>query len=254
MNKPIVICENSFQIAWAQAIRKLCANHWEAWNVIVQINHPEHFNEDINNLLEYFVKINKTKDNNLIPQKHIAHTIFPQRFYKYGISKDILYNKYWRFFNRPREKPRPGWGTYFARMIKYPTPTDDIDQLGNIIKNINNRPKNYGASYTIIIPCPDRDINKTIGAPCLNYITIQTERIPNHNNTKIINMLAVYRNHDFTRRTYGNYFGLCNLLKYIAHETNSQVGTLTCVSSHAFVPIYRSVLLGIANKILEVAF
>jgi hypothetical protein len=117
--------------------------------------------------------------------------------------------------------------------------------------NINTRDKNYGASNTITIPCPNIDSNKIMGAPCLNYVTIQTENVPNQNNIKIINMLAVYRNHDFTRRAYGNYLGLCNLLKYIAHETNSQIGTLTCVSSHAFVSNFGSTLLSIANNILE---
>jgi thymidylate synthase len=254
MNKPIVICEDSFQIAWARVIMQLRTNHWEAWNVIVQINRPELFEKNINNQLECFVKKYKTRKNKLILPKHVAHTIFPQTFFTNSVSRERLYTKYWRFFKRPRKKPRPGWGTYFARMIKYPTSIGDIDQLGCIIDNINDRSKNYGASYTIVIPCPHKDINKIMGAPCLNYITIQTEKISNTSNTKIINLLAVYRNHDFTRRTYGNYYGLCNLLKYIAHETNSLVGTLTCVSSHASVPSYRSTLLGIANNILGVTF
>lgn len=252
MNKPIVICEDSFQTAWAKAILELYANKWDAWNIVVQINHPELFNKDVNKTLENFVKENNTEESKLIPQKHVAHTIFPQRFFTNGISRERLYSNYWRFFDRPRKKPRSGWGTYFARMIRYPTLSGDIDQLGSIIDHINDRTINYRASHTIIIPCPHKDLNRTMGAPCLNYITIQTEDSCNLTNKKIINMLAVYRNHDFTRRTYGNYFGLCNLLRYIAHETNSQIGTLTCVSSHAFVPTCKSVLLGIANKILEV--
>jgi len=253
MNRPIVICEDSFQIAWAQAVIKLHENHWEAWNVIVQIEHPKLFNKNFNKLLDYFVKKYNKQNDNLMSPKHVAHTIFPQRFFIKGITRKNLYKKYWRFFDRPREKPRSGWGTYFVRMIQYPTPNGNIDQLGNIIDNINDRPKNYGASYTIVIPCPHKDLNKIMGAPCLNYITVQTENLPNLKNKKNINMLAVYRNHDFTKRAYGNYLGLCNLLEYIAHETNSHVGTLTCVSSHAFVPNYKSELLDIANNIIEVA-
>lgn len=247
MNKPIIVCEDSFQIAWAKALFELRTNQWNAWNVIVQINHPELFEKKIHNLFEDFAN-----NNNLISPKHVAHTIFPQTFYMKGISKQKLYTKYMRFFKRPREKTRSGWGTYFERMIKYPAPNGDIDQLGNIINNINSRVKNYGASYTIVIPCPHRDLNKIMGAPCLNYITIQTENDTKLKNMKIINMLAVYRNHDFTNRTYGNYLGLCNLLKYLANETNSNIGTLTCVSSHAFVPEHRSLLMEIANIILGV--
>jgi thymidylate synthase len=251
MNSPIVICENSFQLVWAQAIIALKTNHWDAWNIVVQIDHPELFNKKINNLLEEFVKKHKTEENKLISPKHVAHTIFPQRFFTKGISKDKLYEKYWRFFKRPRKEPRHGWGTYFVRMISYPTPDGDIDQLGGIIKNINDRPKNYGASYTIVIPCPHQDLNRIMGGPCLNYITIQTENASGLKDIKIINMLAVYRNHDFTKRAYGNYLGLCHLLKYIAHETNSQIGTLTCVSSHAFLQECKQPLLEIANAILR---
>jgi thymidylate synthase len=246
MNKPIVICENSFQVAWAQAILALTDNHWDAWNIVVQIDHPELFDKYIHNLLENFAK-----RNNLISQKHVAHTIFPQRFFTNGITRDKLYEKYLRFFKRPRKEPRHGWGTYFVRMISYSTPDGDVDQLGGIINNIKDRSKNYGASYTIVIPCPHQDLNKIMGGPCLNYITIQTENTSGIKDTKIINMLAVYRNHDFTKRAYGNYLGLCHLLKYIAHETNSQIGTLTCVSSHAFIQEYKRPLLEIANTILE---
>lgn len=246
MNKPIVICENSFQVGWAKTIKELQTHDWSAWNVIVQIDNPELFDNDIDILLTTFAK-----NNNIIIPKHVAHTIFPQSFYINGITKENLYKKYWRFFNRPREKPRKGWGTYFKRMIKYPTQNGYTDQLDNIICKINNNEKNYGSSNIIVIPYPDTDSKKIMGAPCLNYITIQTENIYGTNNKKIINLLAVYRNHNFTERTYGNYLGLCNLIKYIANETNSEIGTLTCISSHAYVQNYKIELLQISETILE---
>ena len=247
MNKPIVICEDSFQVAWARAINELRDKGWEAWNLVVQINQPELFNNDNNILLEDFAR-----RHGLISQKHVAHTIFPQTFFSKGISRTKLYKKYWRFFNRPRIEARHGWGTYFGRMIKYPAPYGTcVDQLGSIIDHIKEWQRNYKASHTIIIPNPYNDMNKTMGAPCLNYITIQPENALDPKEPKTINMLAVYRNHDFTERAYGNYFGLCNLMKYIVNETNSQIGTLTCISSHAYVPTHNLELLQISNTILE---
>jgi len=243
MNIPILINEISFQIAWAKAVKILSDNSWNMWNIIVQINNPELFDKGSDDLLTSFAK-----KNNIIIPKHVAHTIFPQSFYSNGITKENLYKKYWRFFDRPREKPRNGWGTYFQRMIKYPIHNVSIDQLGTIIDSINNRERNYGASYFIIIPCPDKDLNIIMGAPCLNYITVQVENVSEN---KTINLLAVYRNHDFLRKVYGNYYGLCNLLKYIAHETNSKIGTLTCISSHAYVDDFKNELLHISETILE---
>ena len=242
MNRPIVICENSFQIAWAQAILALSDHNWNAWNLLLQIDHPELYDKTTDDLLVSFAKKQK-----LILPKHVAHTIFPQTFLKNNISKDRLYEKYWRFFKMSRKMPHSGWGTYFERMIRYSTPKGDIDQLGSIIDNIKSRSRNYGASYTMVIPYPHRDLNKLMGAPCLNYITIQVEKTETR---KKINLLAVYRNHDFTERAYGNYWGLCNLLKYIVQETNCSMGTLTCVSSHAFVPKNREEIVAIANNIL----
>jgi thymidylate synthase len=248
MNIPILIFEKSFQLAWAKAVMELSSHHWIAWNVVVQIDNPMQYNNDFNNLLEQF-----SIKNGLISPKHVAHTIFPETFYQNGISRSKLYYKYWRFFNRPREKPRSGWGTYFERMIEYSTPNGNIDQLGNIIDNINKRPVNYGASHIMVIPYLDREANKIMGGPCLNYITIQTENVAEHRGKEVINLLAVYRNHDFTERTYGNYWGLCNLIKYIAYETKSEIGKLTCVSSHAFAQNHKRALVDIANDIIRVS-
>jgi len=245
MNRPIVICENSFQIVWAKAILALKSHNWSAWNVLAQIDYPELYDKTMDGLLKSFAE-----RQGLILPKHVAHTIFPQTFLKDGVSRDRLYEKYWRFFKLSRKKPHSGWGTYFERMIRYSTPNGDIDQLGSIIDNIKSRSRNYGASYTMVIPYPNRDLNKLMGAPCLNYVTIQVENTTKPIEKKKINLLAVYRNHDFTERAYGNYLGLCNLLKYVAQETDSLIGTLTCVSSHAFVPKNKEELLVIANNIL----
>ncbi len=243
MNKPIVICEDSFQLVWAKAINELNANHWKAWNIIAQINVPKLFDSDNNKLLEAFAK-----KNTLISPKHVAHTIFPKTFFKDDISRTRFYEKYWKFFKWSRKRAHSGWGTYFERMIRYSTSNGNIDQLGSIIDNIKNRSRNYGAAHTIIIPYPHRDLNKLMGSPCLNYITVQVEESATSERT--INLLAVYRNHDFTERAYGNYLGLCDLLKYISCETNSLIGTLTCISSHAYVLKGKSELLKIAGTIL----
>ena len=247
MNRPIIICEDSFQTTWAKAIIALSDNHWKVWNLVVQINCPNLFNENNNNLLIQFAKM-----YNLIPPKDVAHTIFPQTFYKGNVPREKLYKKYWKFFAWSRKRPNSGWGTYFERMINYSTLEKGVDQLGRIIDNINSRHTNYGASYNIIIPYPHRELNQIMGAPCLGYITIQVEYSTTSKDRKRINTLAVYRNHDFEKRAYGNYMGLCNLLKYISYETNSEIGMLTCVSSRASVTNHKTQLLNIANSIIGV--
>lgn len=231
MNKPILISSSNFQSAWAEAIIKLKENRWTIWNLVVQIANPSEIYG------QYHREVTKfAKENNLIPPDQVAYTIIPfhscyskcgrEKFYK-------MARKYFRLVKRRR--PRV-WGSYFERMIDY-CPSGDkskkFDQLGNIIDSINRRSTNYGKSYFMIIPYPEKQAKRTMGAPCLNYVTVQVEKAPNR--TKTVNLMAVYRNHDFLKRAYGNYYGLCKLLEYIALETNSNLGVVTCVSSHAFV-------------------
>ena len=68
---------------------------------------------------------------------------------------------------------------------------------------------------------------------------------------RTISLLAVYRNHDFRERTFGNYWGLCSLLKYICTETDSSMGSITCISSHAYVDTNKTELVTLAEKIAQ---
>lgn len=244
MNVPIVIHEQSFQKAWAKAIMTLKDMKWSGWNLIVQVDNCSMIQEKNHNVMEKYAK-----QHGLIGQNQVSYTIFPYKLYKEGVGRERFYKYYWRYFEKTRHMEHSGWGTYFERMIRYVSGNKTIDQLGSIIDNINNRDKTFQAAYTMLIPYPHRDSNKMMGAPCLNYVTVQVEN--NNVYDKQINLLAVYRNHDFTERAYGNYYGLCNLLNYIANETNAIAGNLTCISSHAYVPNYKKELASIAEGILN---
>lgn len=246
MNAPTVIVDSNFQEVWAQALLKLKANHWKMWNLIVQINCPSAIDIEIQDSVMQFAKL-----HGLITPVQVAHTIFPYKYYKQGTSRDMLYKKYWRYFQFTRTQPHRGWGTYFERMIRYSPDGNDghaVDQLSNIIDAINGRSTNYGAAYVIVIPYPQKESKRKMGAPCLNYLTVQVEA--GEIQRYCINLLAVYRNHDFLERAYGNYLGLCKLLEYIAAETNSEVGKLTCISSHAYVQNHKRELESLAGFIL----
>jgi thymidylate synthase len=243
MNTPIVICEMNFQEAWRKACIILSENNWELWDVIVEVQKPLNIDEDYNEVVTKFAK-----DHRLIKPKDVAYTIFPYGFYDLCKDSEQLYKKYWRFYRYTRKKEHSGWGTYFERMIGYENGTKPVDQLGNIIKSINLSDRILRAAYTMIIPKPGYENIRHLGSPCLNYVAIRTE--PTQSGRRI-NLLAVYRNHDFLERAYGNYFGLCKLLEYIACETNSEVGRLTCISSHAYVPELKKDLRNFISSVHE---
>ena len=226
MNTPHLIINDSFQHCWIQAIKFLQRNRWDCFNLIVHIKEPLIFYSDINEKIISFAK-----SNNFLTPKHVAYTIFPQGLYRVKGSASKLYRSYNRIAPNLIRKSNNKWGTYFQRMISYKRDNNIINQLQNIIEKINTRQSTSKAAYTIVIEEAGNETVRKMGAPCLNYIAIQLES----GSPRKISMLCTYRNHDFLQRAYGNYLGLCNLLKFLAEETDSAVGTITCISSHAYV-------------------
>ncbi len=244
MNQPLVITDESYQIAWAKAIIELKRNNWDIWNLVVQIKNPTLNDDRITGILCEFAGT-----HGLITPEHVEHTIFPTRLYRKYPEKALLYRAYKKYFTLTRKMDHSGWGTYFQSMIHYPTENGYIDQLGNIIEKINERPITYKTAYVMLIPEPERDRNKIMAAPCLNYVALQLENEEEARHGRQISLLAVYRNHDFMHRAFGNYLGLCSLLKYICAETDSTIGCITCISSHAFVENQKNELIAIAREI-----
>lgn len=177
--------------------------------------------------------------NGLKSPKHVAYTIFPSSLARNRNRRKIfdLYNKKNGVFDRIRT----GWGTYFRRMTHYATSQGCVNQLERILIAIRRdigRGKAFSAAYSMTIPVPGSENSKPRGSPCLNYIAIQIQK----GSPDKVGMLAVYRNHEFCERAYGNYLGLCQLLRFIADETGCQAGPLTCISSHAYVNANKNAL------------
>lgn len=157
----------------------------------------------------------------------VSATIFPKRVYEIlGCNRKKLYEKYPRIHKVLKRK----WGSYFGQMINWKDNETSLNQIEEIINMINERDNILRAAYTIQIVDPTKHLGWTRGAPCLNQVLIQLE-----NNPRKISLLAIYRNHDFGVKAYGNYIGLGHLLEFLACQTNFDVGTVTCVSSHAFI-------------------
>jgi hypothetical protein len=230
-------------MAWIAALKFLSKKHWDLPNLVVHISNVNNFDSDIHEDISEFTRI-----NGLLGPKHVAYTIFPHKLYRGRGTADRLYELY----NKPkglykwtRSRPHRGWGTYFRRMTHYENGNGSINQLDNIVNAINNRQKIYQAAYTIVIEKPGRETIRPLGAPCLNYIAVQLTP----GNPRTISLLCIYRNHDFLERAYGNYWGLCNLIKFLSEETQSTPGALTCVSSHAYVNSNKTQILELLRGI-----
>jgi hypothetical protein len=228
INNPVCIESNNFQNVWLDVVRRLMISHWELRNLMVQIRNPGLLDQAFHAKMEAFAK-----EQGIRGPKHVAYTIFPHRLYDNRGDAPSLFTAY----NKPQgmfDRIKTGWGTYFRRMTHYEGSTSVVNQLDNIIKAIKDRENLSKAAYSIVIQQPGGETVRPLGGPCLNYIAVQAE--PGQEDQPLtLGLLAVYRNHDFLERAYGNYWGLCNLLMFLAKEVGGTSGPLTCVSSHAYV-------------------
>jgi thymidylate synthase len=242
INEPVAYATESFQQAWLDAVRLLMNSHWELRNLVVQIRNPTSIDQGFHDRVEEFAR-----QESLLGPKHVAYTIFPHGLYqKIGNCPQLFraYNRSNGLYERLQRR-KPSWGTYFRRMTHYEKSGTPVNQLGNIIEAIRTRRTVSKAAYTVVIQNPGGETVRPLGGPCLNYLAFQIEA----EKSMVMGLLAVYRNHDFLERAYGNYWGLCNFLIFLANEVNAVVGPLTCVSSHAYVSQKRAALKAFAGSL-----
>ncbi len=241
IDAPHVISETSFQAAWIAATRHLRQNHWAVRNLVVQVGDPTDFEQTLNDRLSDFAH----NLGNIAP-KHVAYTIFPHGLYaKCGTAAKLYesYNRKGGLCERLVRRANNHWGTYFQRLTAYQTSNGTVNQLEKILSAVRSDPTTYSAAFSMTTQKPGSDTTRRMGGPCLNYIAVQLDAGP----PLTLGLLCTYRNHDFLERAYGNYWGLCNLLKFMADETGARPGPLTCISSKAFVDKHKTQL----NQVLD---
>jgi len=217
-----LIQSNMISSAWLEILKYLLDCHGSCYNLIVQMQNPlqrkHSFERELDELCQR---------NNLLTIKHISYTIFPESLWQiYHGNQDKFFDKY---INRVYPKIKTSWGNYFHRMIHWTSTynSSHINQIEKIIAAINENTKIWKSAYTIQITSPMMHLGRRRGTPCLNYITLQLQE------NKVMNLMAIFRNHYLFPRIYGNYLGLSQLLKFLCDRTQFEVGMLTCLSSHA---------------------
>jgi len=247
INEPISLVHENFQEAWLTVVKKLMISNWELHNIVVQVRNPSRFDTHFHEALENFIE-----SEGLLGPKHVAYTIFPHKLYHRKGDAEALFDAYNRcegLFEKLQRR-KHGWGSYFRRMTCYENANGMVNQLNNIINAIRCRNRVSKAAYTIVIQKPGNETVRPRGGPCLNYIALQIE----FGLQISVGGLAVYRNHDFLERAYGNYWGLCNLLMFLASEVNGVSGPLTCISSHAYVERKRRKLKAFVEAYNEISY
>jgi len=227
--------EDNVSVAWLRAVEHLVDCSSERFNLMVSIRNPTQTELTIHTAYEQLLS-----NHGLLTLKQVKYTIFPYSLYvQVNKDPDRLFERYNRVggvYDRLRRRytRKFGWGSYFRRMTYYPMldeygNTRIVNQLGEIIQMLQDRTRVYKAAYTISLQIPGTNGRRIMGGPCLNYLALQLT------SPRVLNALAVYRNHDFIQRAYGNYLGLGYVMEFICDQTGYSMGKLNCLSSHASV-------------------
>ncbi len=189
----------------------------------------------------------------LDPIETVANTIFPAQMASTSRDHDHLAERYRGSYEIIRRlHPGNRNGTYFGRLVKYPSAGGDRDQLADLIRRLNTelgtrRPKS--ARYEVNVSAPedprvldpprqqlsaavpvyaDGQDTSAMGFPCLSFCSFQLDHGSLH-------MVAHYRSQYLIQRGYGNYLGLGRLLGYVCDVTGLRPGQLMVIAAAATV-------------------
>ena len=122
------------------------------------------------------------------------------------------------------------FGTYFQRMIDYPTSTKPMNQLNHILELWNERqqqgvrPRESALEIAIFSPGADHTKAVMRGFPCLQQVSLS---YASHRNE--LALTALYPCQYVLDRGYGNYLGLCSLGRFLGEAMGLSFVRLTCV-------------------------
>lgn len=173
----------------------------------------------------------------------VINTIFPFKIWNKVGSREELYRHYLRVNARSSRigaKKNARWGTYFGRMIDFGA--GNINQIEDIINVLEAETRHFHVFNPIHISSADYDsLKNRLGNPCLQYVQfLQPEK-------GIIDIMVVYRNHDFFNKALGNYIGLGMLLGYVCQEAGKVPGKLICSSAAVYSDASKITLREIAK-------
>jgi thymidylate synthase len=155
--------------------------------------------------------------------RDVANTIFPAKSWSKAADRSDLYKRYLRAHRR---RSKGSWGTYFERMIRFGQ--KEINQLERVTAALSTWKNTPKAALVIHLSSAETDVLKPLGSPCLQYVQFCCP------SASQLDVIAVYRNHDYCNKVLGNYVGLRRLLRFVADESGRTPNTVSVLSIHAY--------------------
>ena len=192
----------------------------EVHNLVITATAPFHEDASVTDALD-----NALEAEGLQKSRTVAGTIFPYSLWRPSSPRSELYGRYLRIWNLLRKHPKNRRGTYFQRLINYPTVGPNaFNQLEQIITTFlagNHRRSALQGSITV--PSIDLTDARQQGFPCMQQIAF----IPHGQELEVV---AYYPMQFLVERAYGNYLGLYHLGLFMAQEMKLTLKAVTCIS------------------------
>lgn len=209
--------------AWRQGVAAVLANG-DIFDLFTTVERPAAFDETW--LHRYSPHHRGFGGDDL---RDVIQTIFPYGLARRCASRAQLYSAYLRRHDRAMKyvRNRATWGTYFERMVRFPG-SPGTNQLERVIEKLCDWQRSSRTGLVFHLATPARDAPRTRGGPCWHF----GEIIWHPDNR--LDLVAVYRNHDFFNKALGNFVALGQLLEFICDASGKTVGELRCHSVHAY--------------------
>ncbi|WP_345257816.1 hypothetical protein [Flaviaesturariibacter amylovorans] len=208
-------------------------------NLLVQINDPTDFSGIDTWLTDYDPEKYAPGKGKV---RHVVNTIFPFRLKSYFPNREDFYRKYVSIFNS--STAYKNWGTYFQRLISFgrECQPQGINQLERAIQALQGgSPQKYFITFHITAANIESNV-RPLGGPCWQYGELII------NELGALDLVAVYRNHDYYCKALGNFIGLAKLLNFICTESGKRPGRLIIHAIHAYSSQPMSKLTRLINR------
>jgi len=209
--------------AWRQGVAAVL-DEGEVFNLFTVVEQPNVF--DAEWLSHHSARRRGLNGDDL---REVVKTIFPYDLSDRFEERPTFYQAYLRRHDRAMRfvRNRGTWGTYFERLVRFPG-HPDTNQLETVIQKLATWPKRSGTALVFHLSTPARDTPRTRGGPCWQFGEIVWHA------EGVLDLVVVYRNHDFFNKALGNLIGLGQLLDFICLASGKTVGRLICHSVHAY--------------------
>jgi hypothetical protein len=177
----------------------------------------------------------------------VASTIFPQSMWNPAMPRDRLFDRYHAALPALRKFKQNIYGLYFERFTAFgPEKFNQLDfilnsRLGNGERKGNKRRSVLQAA--VIWPKRDLTNQPLRGFPCLQQVNFA----PHGRDELAVN--GFYATQFIFQKAYGNYLGLYNLGRFVAHELGLRLTQVTCFTGIAQLGIGKGSVRSLASKV-----